>query len=52
VKTLSVLIAAVGVLILGSLRSSPAAEEDDDVGLFVGSARPLAAKPPARRYRP
>jgi hypothetical protein len=35
--------AAVGMLIANSFRSSSPEAEDDDVGLFIGSARPLAA---------
>jgi hypothetical protein len=44
-KTLMLLIAAIGTVIVGLLRPSRPDEEDDDVGLFIGSARPLAAKP-------
>jgi hypothetical protein len=43
-KTLTFLVAAVVMLIIESVRRSPSKEEDDAVGLFVGSARPLAAK--------
>jgi len=42
-QTLTILIAAIGILIFPALRRSPAAEEDDGVGLFIGSARPLPA---------
>jgi hypothetical protein len=44
-KTLMFLLAAVGMLIVGFLRPARPADEDDDVGLFIGSARPLAARP-------
>jgi hypothetical protein len=38
------LIAAIGLLLAASpLWPRPAKEADDDVGLFIGSARPLAA---------
>jgi len=40
-QALTVLIAAIGILIFPALRRSPADEEDDGVGLFIGSARPL-----------
>jgi hypothetical protein len=39
------LIAAVGMLFVGSFRPSPVEDEDDDFGLFIGSAGPQAAKP-------
>jgi len=38
------LIAAFGMLIVGFLRPSRRVEEDDDVGLFIGSAHPVAAR--------
>jgi len=42
---LTVLVAVIGILIFPALRRSKASEEDDCVGLFVGSARPLPAAP-------
>jgi hypothetical protein len=39
------LIAAFGMLIVGFLRPPRPSDEDDDVGLFIGSAHPLAARP-------
>jgi hypothetical protein len=51
-KTLFVLIVALGMLIVAPLRSAPRTGEDDgDFGLFVGSARPLAEKQPVRTRR-
>jgi hypothetical protein len=50
-KTLAVLIAAVGMLIADALRPIPSKGEDDDVGLFIGSARPLAAETRVARRR-
>jgi hypothetical protein len=49
-RTLAFLIGVLGMLVLESLRS-PKKEEDDDIGLFVGSARPLAvaSRPRGRR---
>ncbi len=44
---LAVLLAALGMAAVESIRPSPA-EDDDDVGLFVGSARPLRATPISR----
>jgi hypothetical protein len=46
-QILTFLIAAIGVLIVPALRPSSGAEDDDDVGLFIGSARPLPANPHA-----
>jgi hypothetical protein len=46
-KTFMFIFAALGMLVAGSLRPRPVKEKDDDVGLFVGSARPLPAN--ARR---
>jgi len=46
---LTVLVAVIGILIFPALRGSKASEEDDCVGLFVGSARPLPAAPAAAR---
>jgi hypothetical protein len=43
-KTLMFLFAAVGMLIVGFLRPARPVEEDDDVGLFIGSAHPVAAR--------
>jgi len=48
---LTVLVAVIGILIFPALRGSKASEEDDCVGLFVGSARPLPAAPAAARSR-
>jgi hypothetical protein len=47
---LAVLIAAVGMAAVESIRPSKALD-DDDVGLFVGSAHPLPAKLPVNRRR-
>jgi len=47
---LAVLIAALGMAAVESIRPSPA-EDDDDVGLFVGSAQPLRATPISRLRR-
>jgi hypothetical protein len=44
-KTLTLLIAALAMSIVESLRAVPSKDEDEDVGLFIGSARPLAAVP-------
>jgi hypothetical protein len=44
-KLLAVLIAALGMAAVESVRPTPE-KDDDDVGLFVGSAHPLPAKPP------
>jgi hypothetical protein len=46
---LTVLVAAIGVVIVPALRRSPAIDDDDAVGLFIGSARPLAAAPELAR---
>jgi hypothetical protein len=48
-KLLAVLIAAVGMAAVESVRPSPALDDDD--GLFVGSAHPLPAKLPVSRRR-
>jgi hypothetical protein len=40
---MSVLLAAFGLFLAESLRRSSADKGDDEVGLFIGSARPLAA---------
>jgi hypothetical protein len=47
VKILGVLIAALGMAAVESVRTGPAKDEDDDA-LFVGSAHPLPAKRPIR----
>ncbi len=47
---LAVLIAAVGMAMVESIRPMPV-KDDDDVGLFVGSAHPLPAKLPVSRRR-
>jgi len=47
-KMLAVLIAALGMAAVESVRSTPAKDEDD-VALFVGSAHPLAANRPITR---
>jgi hypothetical protein len=51
-QILTFLIAAIGVLIVPALRPSSGAEDDDDVGLFIGSARPLPANPHAIKRVP
>jgi hypothetical protein len=51
-KTLTTLFAALGMAMIESLRSTPSTDEDDDVGLFIGSARPLAAETRVARWRP
>jgi hypothetical protein len=47
-RMLAVLIAALGMAAVESVRPTPAKDEDD-VALFVGSAHPLAAKVSVRR---
>jgi hypothetical protein len=47
-KMLVVLMAALGMAAVESVRSTPAKDEDD-VALFVGSAHALAAKRPTSR---
>jgi len=47
---LAILIAALGMAAVESVRGTPAKDEDD-VALFVGSAHPLAAKRPVS-HRP
>jgi hypothetical protein len=47
---LAVLVAALGLAAFESVRPS-AAKDDDDVGLFVGSAHALPANPISRRRR-
>jgi hypothetical protein len=47
-KMIIVLIAALGMAAVESVRPTPAKDEDD-VALFVGSAHPLAAKRPISR---
>jgi hypothetical protein len=47
-KMLVVLVAALGMAAVESVRPAPAKDEDD-VALFVGSAHALAAKRPIRR---
>jgi hypothetical protein len=49
-KSLAFLLAAVAMLAVESFRPSPD-NDDDGVGLFIGSARPLAARPPVARGR-
>jgi hypothetical protein len=46
----AVLIAALVMAAMESVRPG-AANDEDDVALFVGSAHPLAAKLPISRYR-
>jgi hypothetical protein len=48
-KMLALLIAALGMAAVESVRATPANDDDDDVALFVGSAHPLAAKRPISR---
>jgi hypothetical protein len=47
---LAVLVAALGMAAVESVRANPA-KDDEDVALFVGSAHPLAAKPLVGRPR-
>jgi hypothetical protein len=49
-KTLAVLVVALGMAAVESVRSGPARDEEDDA-LFVGSAHPLALKLPINRRR-
>jgi hypothetical protein len=49
-KTLMAVLAAVGMFVVGFLRPARPVDEDDDVGLFIGSARPLAAKPQVAKH--
>jgi len=44
-RIMALLIAAIGMLMIPSFRCSPKTEDDEDSGLFIGSARPLPAKP-------
>jgi hypothetical protein len=50
-KTLAVLIAALGILVVDALRPTQSKGDDDDVVLFIGSARPLAAETGIARRR-
>jgi hypothetical protein len=43
VKIVMFWVAAAGVLLLGTFRRPRADDRDDDVAVFVGSARPLPA---------
>jgi hypothetical protein len=43
-KTLMFIFAALGMLVVEAIRPRPAKDKDDEVGLFVGSARPLPAR--------
>jgi hypothetical protein len=49
-KMLAVLVVALGMAAVESVRPSPARDEDDDA-LFVGSAHPLALRLPINRRR-
>jgi len=49
-KILAVLIAALGMAAVESVRPNPA-KDADDVALFVGSAHPLLAKLPMSNRR-
>jgi hypothetical protein len=51
VKTLTLLIAALGMLLIESRRPVLSTDEDDDAGLFIGSAHPLAAVPHVAKRR-
>jgi hypothetical protein len=44
-KTLALIVAALGIALV---RGKTVTDDDEDVGLFVGSAHALRAKPPAR----
>ena len=44
-QILTLLIAAIGILIIPVLPRARATDEDEGFGLFVGSARPLPAMP-------
>jgi hypothetical protein len=48
-KILAVLIAALGMAAVESIRAKPGT--DEDVALFVGSAHPLPVKLPTNRRR-
>jgi len=50
-KTLAVLIAVLGMALIESVRPAALADDDDGVGLFVGSARALPQKHPVRGSR-
>src|SRR5438105_255300 len=48
-KTLALIIAALGMALVEPARRKTVTDDDEDVGLFVGSAHALPARPPARR---
>jgi hypothetical protein len=48
---LAVLIAALGMALVESVRSTAPADDDDRIGLFVGSAHALAEEPSVRASR-
>jgi len=47
-KTLALIVAALGIALVEPVRGKTVTDDDEDVGLFVGSAHALPAKPPAR----
>jgi len=47
-KTLALIIAALGMALVEPVRRTTLTDDDEDVGLFVGSAHALPAKHPVR----
>jgi len=47
-KTLALIVAALGLALVEPVRRKTVTDDDDDVGLFVGSAHALPATPPAQ----
>jgi len=47
-KTLALIIAVLGMALVEPARRKTVTDDDEDVGLFVGSAHALPAKHPAR----
>jgi len=50
-KTLALIVAALGMALVEPVRRKTVTDDDEDVGLFVGSAHALPAKPPTRAGR-
>jgi len=51
-KTLALIIAVLGMALVEPARRKTVTDDDEDVGLFVGSAHALPAKHPARARGP
>jgi len=47
-KTLALIIAVLGMALVEPVRRKTVTDDDEDVGLFVGSAHALPAKHPSR----